>query len=149
MAAVKKSQRMKVVLDQAERNEQAALEQMTASLRYLDDQKTQLESLKEYHTQYMSDMNHGKGSVLSVAQLQSNLHFVNQIDLAIQQQQTVVDQAQKVFDISKEKWSALHQKTKGLNDLIERYKDQERVLADKQEQKQLEDALQARLARRK
>jgi flagellar FliJ protein len=148
MARVKKSKRMKVVLDQAERNEHAALEQMTAALRYFDDQKAQMLSLKDYHAQYMSDMKHGQGSVLSVAQLQSNLHFVNQIDAAIQQQQLVMDQAQKAFNIAKEKWTALHQKTKGLADLIERYKEEERILEDKQEQKQLEDALQARLARR-
>lgn len=149
MAGIKRSQRMKVVLDQAERNEQAALEQMTASLRYLDEQKAQIASLKDYHTQYMADMKHGEGSVLSVAQLQSNLHFVNQIDAAIQQQQLVVDQAQKSFNIAKEKWSILHQKTKGLVELIGRYKDEEQALADKQEQKQLEDALQARYARKK
>ena len=146
---MKKSQRMKVVLDQAERNEQAALEQMTAALRYLDDQKAQLVNLKDYHAQYMADMRHGQGTVLSVSQLQSNLHFVNQIDLAIQQQRLTVEQAQKAFDTCKEKWSAMHHKTKGLLDLISRYQNEERVLADKQEQKQLEDALQARFARRK
>ncbi|KZZ32248.1 MULTISPECIES: flagellar export protein FliJ [unclassified Oleiphilus] len=146
---MKKSQRLKVVLDQAVRNEQAALEQMTAAKRYLDDQTAQMDNLKQYHNQYLADMKRGLGSVQSVTQLQSSLHFVNQIDVAIQQQQLVVDQGQKAFNITKEKWSALHQKTKGLADLIQRYKDEENALADKREQKQLEDALQARMFRRK
>ncbi len=146
---MKKSQRLQVVLDLAERNEQAGLEQMTAANRYLEDQKAQMMNLRQYHAQYLSDMKPGVGSVQNISLLQSSLHFINQIDKAIQQQELVVDQAQKAFNTSKDKWSALHQKTLGLTDLIQRYKDEERLLLEKQEQKQLEDALQARMFRRK
>lgn len=144
----KRSVRLKVVLELAERNEKAGLEQLSLARRYLDDQLGQIASLKQYHEQYMNDMRQGVGHVHNVAHLQSNLHFMNQIDLAIQQQQAVSDQAQKNFDLRLQQWTDLHQKKKGLEDLIKKYKDEEQLELDKQEQKQMEDAFQARMYRR-
>lgn len=141
---MKKSIRMKVVLDLAQRNEAQALEKLAEKRKYRDAQSGQLLSLQNYHQQYMEEMSPKVGGVSSVNQLQANLQFVNQIDQAIQQQERILQVAEKEFQIALEEWKALHQKRKGLADLIERYKNEEQVLADKLEQKQIEDMLTSR-----
>lgn len=139
---------MRVVLDLAERKEKEALEVLGKAKSYRDAQSAQLLNLKEYHSQYLNDMKPELGGVSSVNQLQANLQFVNQIDLAIQQQEQILTSAENQFAKALADWQLLHQKKKGLVDLIERYRSQEQTAADKLEQKLIEDMHLARSFRR-
>ena len=143
-----KSQRLKVVLELAERNEQASMEVLSRKRQYRDQQQEQLEHLQSYHVQYVHDMKKGMAGSQNVSNLQANLQFMNQVDIAIQQQEGVTENAQNAFNLALEEWKALHQKTKGMTDLITRYKNEELLLAEKKAQKQIEDDLQARRLRR-
>jgi flagellar FliJ protein len=143
----KKSERLKVVLEQAERKEQLALEKLTGSRKYLDAQLSQLQGLRGYHQQYLDDMKRNMSGVQDVNHLQSNLKFMAQIDVAIKQQQSVIGVAQKEYDKVLALWTELHQKKKGMSDLIVRYKNDELLINEKKEQKQIEDDLLSRRAR--
>ncbi|MFT7373741.1 MAG: flagellar FliJ protein [Oleiphilaceae bacterium] len=141
----KKSDRLKIVLGVAKRNEQKALDALAGKRRYRDQQQEQLDGLKSYYDQYMvtmkANMQEGAMSVLSLQTYQS---FVSQIDQAREHQKSTVQIAQQEFDLALQNWTIYHQKHKGMTDLISRYKSEEEAVRDKKEQKQLEDDLTAR-----
>ena len=136
------------MLELAERNERAAMEALSSKRQYRDQQQEQLDHLRSYHSQYVNDMKKNMAGSQNVSNLQANLQFMHQVDVAIQQQEGVTESAQKVFNLALDDWKALHQKTKGMADLIARYKNEELQVAEKKAQKQLEDDLQARRLRR-
>ena len=139
-----KSDRLKIVLDLAARKEQSAMEVLAKKRRYRDEQLGQLDSLKQYHAQYLNDIKHGVDQVQNAVSLQANLHFLSQIDAAINQQEGVINIAEKEFMKAMQEWTLLHQKRKGMADLIGDYKKQEMSLADKKEQQQIESDLLSR-----
>lgn len=140
----KKSERLKVVLDLAVRNEKTALDELSKKRRYRDDQVQQFESLKRYHAQYLEDMKSNVSQVHNAVSLQANLHFLSQIDSAIMQQEGVLQIAEKEFSNALKIWTDLHQKTKGMSDLIQKYQKEEINVAEKKEQLQIESDFLAR-----
>lgn len=140
----KKSERLKIVLELAARKEKAAMDELAKKRRYRDEQLAQLESLKQYHAQYLDDVKKGSSQVHDVVSLQANLHFLTQVDSAIQQQEGVLKIAESEFSVSMRHWLELHQKRKGMADLINKYKTEELKLADKKEQQQIESDLLSR-----
>ena len=140
-----KTDRLKIVLDVAKRNEQKALDVLSGKRRYRDQQQEQLDGLKSYYDQYMGAMktNMQEGA-MSVHSLQTYQSFVSQIDQATEQQKNTLHIAQQEFELALQDWTQVHQKQKGMADLIQRYKTEEELVRDKKEQKQLEDDLTAR-----
>lgn len=135
---------MKIVLDLALRKEKAAMDELAKKRRYQDEQREQLDNLKRYHVQYLDDMKNGIKQVHNAVNLQANLHFLSQVDGAIQQQESVLKIADREFNIAMEQWMVLHQKRKGMADLIVSYKNEELGEADKKEQQQIESDLLSR-----
>jgi flagellar FliJ protein len=140
----KKSERLKIVLDLAARKEQAALEFLSKRKRYRDEQLSQLSNLKHYHAQYLDDMKNKVNQVHNALSLQANLQFLSQIDQAILQQEGVLAIAEREYAQALKSWTQLHQKRKGMGDLIDNFKQQEDQLADKKMQQQIESDLLAR-----
>lgn len=140
----KKSERLKLVLDLAQRKEQAALDILTKKKRYRDEQLGQLTNLKHYHAQYLADMKKQTGQVHDALSLQTNLRFLNQIDQAIVQQEGVVGIAEREYRLALNNWTQLHQKRKGMGDLVTQYQGEEQQARDKKEQQQIESDLLAR-----
>lgn len=140
----KKSERLKIVLDLADRNEKAALNVLTKKRRYRDEQLAQLNNLKHYHVQYLEDIKKPVGQVQNVSNLQANLQFLTQIDQAIMHQEGVFKIAEREFTLALKAWTGMHQKTKGMGDLITTYRNQEIQSAEKKEQLQIESDISAR-----
>lgn len=140
----KKSDRLKIVLDLADRKEKAAMEELSKKRHYRDEQLAQLENLKGYHSQYLEDIKTNTNQVQNALSLQTNLQFLTQVDGAIQQQEHVLKIAEKEFSRASQNWMALHQKRKGMSDLIDNYKNIEMQEADKKEQQQIESDLLSR-----
>lgn len=144
----KRSVRLKVVLELAERKEQEAMEALQNKRLYLDQQKQQLQSLESYHQQYVDSMKRDMHGSLAVHTLQLSQRFMTQVGVAIEQQQSTVDIAQQEFDHVLMIWKTLHQKRKGMFDLIERYRNEENVEAEKRIEKLLESDFQTSRAGR-
>jgi flagellar FliJ protein len=140
----KKSERLKIVLDLAARKEKAALELLSKRKRYRDEQLAQLNNLKHYHAQYLDDMKNKVSQVHNAISLQSNLQFLSQIDQAILHQEGVLAIAEREYAQALKNWTQLHQKRKGMGDLIDNFKQQEDQVADKKMQQQIESDLLAR-----
>lgn len=134
-----KSQRLSVVLDLANRKEELALDSLTKTRRYFDQQQAQLDSLTAYEAQSMQDLKSRMMSVHDVSRLMASQDFIQQISQAIHQQSKVNESAKKEHSLALKEWMACHQKTKSMSDLIKRYRIQEQYLADKKIEKQIED----------
>jgi flagellar FliJ protein len=89
-------------------------------------------------------MKNGIKQVHNAVNLQANLHFLSQVDAAINQQENVLKIADREFNTARGIWMALHQKRKGMADLILNYKKEESAEADKKEQQQIESDMLSR-----
>ena len=146
MAKVKKSQRLVLVLDMAQRKEESARDALSKAKMYFDQQQGQLNMLSEYRGQYLSDLKASMSGPTTVSALQRSQGFIDQLNSAIEQQDLVVKHAQVQFDGARDQWLQCREKAKGLADLIDRLKLEEAAQAEKQEAKRLEDDLQGRRA---
>lgn len=135
----KRSERMKVVFDLAERQEQKAIDALSASRRFLDDQIAQLKNLEDYHHQYVETMRASMQQTMEVRSLQSYQNIIQQVDKAIEHQKQAVDVANQQFEHARQEWVALREKRKGVEDLIARYQIEEQMALEKKEAKRLED----------
>lgn len=140
----KRSERMKVVFEMAERSEKKAMDMLSASRQFMDQQQEQLSSLESYHQQYLDSMRNAMQGKIAVSDLQAYQGFIHQVDKAIEHQKNVIDQAQQQFDRCKLEWLNYREKRKGIEDLIKRYQQEELLAMDKKEAKRLEDDLVSR-----
>ena len=120
MAKQKKSDRFQLVLELAERKEQSAMDVLTKARAYLDQQLGQQTMLSNYRSQYVNDLKDRMSGISSVAQLVSNQGFIRQLDQAIEQQESVVEHARVSYEKALDEWRALHEKSKGIKDLLNR-----------------------------
>ncbi|TNC81973.1 MAG: flagellar export protein FliJ [Oleiphilus sp.] len=139
MPMPKKSERLRLVFELAERKEQTAKEQLSKAKAYLDQQLQQQNMLASYRVQYLADLKARMSGVASVAQLVSNQNFIRQLDQAIEQQTAVVENARSGFERFRAEWQALHEKSKGMSDLLARTLKEEQLAREKRLEKQIED----------
>lgn len=135
----KRSDRMQVVFDLAERQETKAMDALTAARRFLDDQEAQLRNLEAYHQQYSDNMRRSMAQSMAVSVLQSYQNILSQVDKAIEHQTRAVELAQQQFERVKQEWFACREKRRGVGDLIEKYRQEELLAREKKESKLLED----------
>lgn len=146
MAKQAKSERLGLVHDMAERKENAAREALAKAKAYLDQQVAQRESLDQYQAQYLEELKQSMYGNSSVSGLMRSQSFINQLNTAIEQQELVVQHATANFEQARKVWLECREKSKGLSDLITKYRQQELAALDKQEAKRLEDDLLGRRA---
>lgn len=139
MVNPKKSDRLRLVFDLAERKEQAAKERLAKAKNYLEQQLNQQNMLASYREQYLLELKGRMQGVASVAQLMSNQNFIRQLDQAIEQQASVVENARSAFERYRDEWRTLHEKSKGIHDLLDRTLKEEQWQQEKRLEKQMED----------
>lgn len=140
----KRSERMRVVFEMAERSEKKAMDMLSSARQFLDQQQEQLSNLESYHQQYMDSMRNAMQGTMAVSDLQAYQGFIHQVDKAMDHQKNVIAQAQQQFDRCKQEWLSCREKRKGIEELIQRYRQEEQIALEKKEAKQLEDDLVSR-----
>ena len=140
MATVKRSKRLKVVEQLAERKElecAKALGEITEQLQAAEQQLQQLHDYKlEYQRQKdsLQSINSGGPAVLA-----NYTRFFQQLDQAIAQQQSVVARIQEQRTRLQQEWGRRHNKRKNYQKLIARYQAEEQGESEKRLQKTLDD----------
>jgi flagellar FliJ protein len=140
-----RSERLTIVCDLALRREQQALNHLQQARQALDLQRSQLEDLRQYRAQYLESMKRGLSGRVDIQQIQVYQSFIRQIETAIAQQEGVVARAEQLFERSSKVWQACHQKLTSYRELVERYRREEQRLAERKQEKQLEDEFTTRL----
>ncbi len=140
-----RSERLKVVCDLAARKEQQALNHLQQARHALELQRQQLLDLQSYREQYSARMKQSLSGRIEVQQIQVYQSFIGQIETAITQQENVVARAEQLFQRSSAVWQQCHQKMKAYADLVQRYRKEEQLLAEKRMEKQLDDDFTTRM----
>ncbi|PHQ26695.1 flagellar export protein FliJ [Marinobacter guineae] len=135
-----RSQRLAVVLALEERKEREALERMGEARKLVDQQREQVDNLNRYQQEYRQQIRNSQQGVVQVTRLQAWQAFIAQLDQVIRQQQTQLDQAEKVFEVRKQEWQQAWERRRGMEKYVDTCRQQERREQDLREQKLSDEA---------
>lgn len=146
---VKRSERLHVVLQLAQRKEDEALERMGAAKQAWHSETERLGELQQYHSDYQNQIRTASRGRVSASQLQSWQHFVSRLADAITQQQQRVGLAQGQYEKMRDAWHDAHERRRGMERHIESCRQQELYEEGRREQRLLDESSNNRFARRR
>lgn len=144
---MKRSQRLKSIVDLHIVQEKEALQLMGRCQRQLEEQQKQLDHLKVYRTEYLAKLAERQQLGMNVSQLLEFRAFAEKLDKAIEGQRQAVVMQEREFHRAQAKWDECHQRTKSLEKLSAMALAEENKLESKREQIE-QDARAARSGRK-
>lgn len=136
---MKKSDRIKSLMQLAEKQEQQAVRDMGQARQLLETHQTKLVELREYREEYLLRFRQDGEQGISGLQIQHFQAFMQQLDMAIANQQQVVEQLLTQCQQQTHQWQERHQQTRILDKTRDRFVRHERREADKHEQRENDD----------
>jgi len=135
-----RSERLKPIIKFKDKQQQQSLQDMADSKIRWEAQQTQLDNLYIYQSEYHQKQAHENDqTTLNVTQLLEERRFIDQLERTIKQQMLIVKQAEREYQIKQQHWIRLKNDVTAVEHLVENLHDDERKLADKQEQKLLDE----------
>ena len=144
--AQKRSTRMQLILQLAERDEQVAVDALQQNRQKLGDIEEQLIQIRDYQSEYLLRVN-GKVSGLSAREMISDRQLIHQLSVAEDAQLIKFNQSKKYVDMAMQYWQKLHQRRKNIEELIGKMRNSENQLEDKILQKELDELASQNFAR--
>ncbi len=141
---MKKSSRIQPLKKLASRHEQQAARVLGQSRTQLGQQLNRLQELFSYREDYQKRFRLEAEKGIAGAQLQSYQSFIQQLDEAIRQQQTQVEQAEKNCSTVTSAWRETHTRTQVLDKAIQRLQVKENRQAEKIAQREIDDLVNHR-----
>lgn len=144
--AVKRSQRMAIVLQMAERAEEAAARQLEQSRSQVAQAQQQLQQVEEYQKDYTQALNQPKAGVSAYAMI-NDRRFLEQLHLVCQSQMAQIHQLSEQEARCLRNWQQCYQRRRNIVQLIDKLKQNESALLEKQLQKEMDELSSVLLAR--
>jgi len=139
-----KSERLKPVQRISESREQDAARALGDSNQSVQAQEQRLVELEQYRSEYHQYVHERGAAGLTAGKLQELQRFLNNLNQAIEQQKQVVEMARQERERMKASWQQAHGKHHALNKVVERYREDERLSANKREQKEIDEHAQGK-----
>ena len=136
------SRRMQPLLRRAQDKQDAVARQLAERQQALDTHARRLEDLRQYADEYL----HQTVPATSVSQLVNRRAFLDRLETAVKLQVQTVERNQLHVDAERNRLLLASRERKVLEQLQQRYRSQEQVLADRRDQRVLDD-LGARISR--
>ena len=137
-----KSQRVKPVIKVAKNRESEAARVLADGQRVVQERRQRLAELRSYREEYRNRYKK-QGSVgMNAQQLRTFRNFLAKLDLAVEQQEQLVNAAQRDLEQKKSKWMEKHFRTKALDNVRGRYLSQEQRAEQRAEQKESDERSQ-------
>jgi flagellar FliJ protein len=133
------SKRLKPVQQVAANRERNAARSMDQARQHLAQEQAKLAQLKQYHQEYLARFHQLASQGMSATQLQEYRAFLCKLDDAIQQQVKVVADSMVSHTTHRDDWKQKRTRTQALGKVVERYRQEERKSADRQEQKESDE----------
>lgn len=111
---MKKSLRIKTIIDIKASQEKTALEALGTAQRKLLATQAQVESLRKYRHEYQDGFNKLGSAGINVAQLQEFKSFMDKLDKAIAGQEDSLSDCEKDLMIKRTIWEGKHHRTQSL-----------------------------------
>ncbi|MBB6523470.1 flagellar export protein FliJ [Pseudoteredinibacter isoporae] len=144
--AKSRSKRLEVVLNLNQQDLDKISEQLAKQQENLQQEQLKLGQLKDYRDDYMNSVRALKHT--NVQQIQSQRGFIQRMQMACDQQQAMVAKVNEHCEAIMQLWQQQSQKLKKLEELIERYQQEEQLMIDKQEQKLIDELSTQKASRR-
>ncbi len=145
---MKKSQRIKTIVNIKATQEKTALEALGAVQKIFLDMQGQVDSLKTYRKEYQSRFERLGAKGANVLQLLEFRSFIDKLDKAIQGQEQELSSIETQLKAKRKLWEALHHKTHNLEKFFDSALAIEVQQADKREQLE-QDERASRIGRNK
>jgi flagellar FliJ protein len=116
---MKKSQRIKTIVDLKAAQEQDSLEALGVSQRKLMTLQTQVDGLKNYRQDYQDKFNLLGQAGTHVGQLMEFRSFMAKLDQAIAGQEYSLDQGKADVANKRKIWESMHQRTQSLQKIYQ------------------------------
>lgn len=136
---MKKSDRLKVIVDLNMESEKKALKELGDIQRKKNESQTQLENLQSYLKDYIGKQKLLGESGVNVSQLLEFRAFISKLGKAIEEQEQSIEKTNKELAFTRKNWQTQHYKTKGLKKVCRSALQEEQNIIDKQEQNELDD----------
>lgn len=136
---MKKSQRLKVVIELHDRQEQDALEALGRQQQKLQESQHQLEHLQTYRLEYGEKLLERQKLGMNVNQLLEFRAFADKLDKAIDGQRHNVMLQEREMQRLRVIWEQTHQRSKSLHKVSELALLEERKLENRREQAEQDD----------
>ena len=139
---MKRSKRLQVVLDLAERRRKQADQWLAEAQNRVAQGQQTLEKLEQYYLEYGNDFYASGAQGVSVSQLQTHQAFMQKLRQAIEQQQQANQMDEAQLERVKAHWQSVYGHFKAIDSLVEKAKTDEQVKEDKLQQKLLDERSQ-------
>lgn len=138
----RRADRLAPVVEMALKAEREAARQLGQAQNQLLQAQRKLAELERFRADYQQQwIDRGRQGV-SGQWLLDYQRFLAQLETAVEQQNRSLAWHQDVVEKARVAWSETYARLEGLRKLVERYREEARLLADKQEQKQLDEFAQ-------
>lgn len=134
--------RLAPVLDMALDEERKAAGRLGEAQQQLDNARARLQDLEFYCSEYQKGWVQRGQQGVGRDWLLNYQRFLAQMQTAIEQQQQTVTWNSQSLEKAREQWRQRYQRLEALRKLIERYQEEARLKADRQEQKLLDELSQ-------
>jgi flagellar FliJ protein len=142
----KRVQRLLPVIDMAQTAEQEATAKLNQYINALQHAQQQLQNLQQYRDDYQQQWIDKGQSGVSGQWLMNYQRFLSQLEVAIAQQEKSLVWHENNVSLSQAAWQQAYARLEGLRKLVQRYREEARKSADKQEQKLLDEMAQRLMA---
>lgn len=134
--------RLAPVLDMALDEERKAAGRLGEAQQQLDNARARLQDLEFYCSEYQKGWVQRGQQGVGRDWLLNYQRFLAQMQTAIEQQQQTVTWNGQSLEKAREQWRQRYQRLEAMRKLIERYQEEARLKADRQEQKLLDELSQ-------
>lgn len=136
---MKKSDRLKVIVDLNAENEKKALKELGGIQRKKNETQDQLDSLQQYKEDYIEKYQLMSKSGVNITQLLEFRAFISKLGTAIEEQEQAINKINEEVAFARKNWERQHHKTKGLTKVCNAAITEELKMVEKQEQNELDD----------
>jgi flagellar FliJ protein len=133
-----RSKRLQIVLTLAERNEQAAAQEVAESRALLETEQTQLRQLEEYTEHYLQAYSAHTRQVRA-QDLITYSGFIQRLSKVRAEQQHKLERITRLYEEKLQQWREKYQRRQSIADLITRLQQEENAVLEKKLQKELDD----------
>lgn len=134
--------RMQPVVRIAQMREDDAMQELGKAQRQLQEQEERLKELCSYREEYSQNFHLEAGNGISAVRFQEFHRFMARLDQAIEQQQKVVENVNRLCSKKNQIWRQAHIKSKSLDKVVERYDEQEQYERAQREQRSMDEMAQ-------
>ncbi|NLC10312.1 MAG: flagella biosynthesis chaperone FliJ [Gammaproteobacteria bacterium] len=139
---LKRVKRLLPVVQMAEETERDAAAKLAKTQHQLMHAQSQLQGLEQYRGDYQDQWQKQGQMGVSGEWLMNYQRFLSQLETAIEQQRNSIKWHQQNVDKARDLWQTAYTRLEGLRKLVQRYQQQAQQLANKIEQKDMDEIAQ-------